>query len=464
MPPDLLDLTLRGAHVLVPAGLRRLDVGVRDGRIAALTEPGGPVAARTILELHDLVILPGAIDIHFHVRAPANPERGTFLTETRAAAAGGVTTILEMPVSRPACRNAGILDDRRSLGEREAIVDFGLYGAPATGDPADAAGLAAAGAVAFKIFTIDPPRGREDEFKGICATGTGELIDALEAAAATGLVLSVHCEDQGVIDRHAGRLRAAGRLDPRAHAEARPPIAETLAIARLLELNHHAGARLHIAHLSTARGLELVRAARAAGQDVTAETCPHYLLFTADELDRHGNYAKINPPLRGARDQAALWEGLQDGSILAVTTDHAPFTAAEKDAGDIWSAPPGAPGVEILLPVMLDAAARGRLSLERAVELVTRAGAERLGLRPQKGVIENGADADLVVVDLAGETRVERAGLFTQARDCDRLYDGRVFRGRIERTLVRGETVFEAGRVTGKPGHGRFVRPAASGR
>jgi dihydroorotase-like cyclic amidohydrolase len=196
--------------------------------------------------------------------------------------------------------------------------------------------------------------------------------------------------------------------------------------------------------------------------DVTGETCPQYLLFTQEALERHGSYAKINPPLRTEEDQEALWEALRDGTLLSVTTDHSPFTVEEKEKArtDIWAAPPGAPGVEELVPGMLDAAAAGRLTLEQAVDLFSTNGAKRFGLYPKKGTVAVGADADLIIVDLEATTTIRKETLFTKAHDCDFLYDGMDFKGKVVRTILGGRTLFLDGKVTGEPGWGVFVRPS----
>jgi len=213
--------------------------------------------------------------------------------------------------------------------------------------------------------------------------------------------------------------------------------------------------------VSSRQALEVVRRFKDGGQPFTAETCPHYLFFTEADLARVGPYAKVNPPLRQPDDQAALWEGLADGTLMAVTTDHSPFTVEEKERArtDIWRTPPGAPGVEELVPGMMDAALNGRISLERAVRLISTNGAKRFGLYPRKGVIAAGADADLVLYDPRASTTIGPETLFSQARECDRLYAGMTFRGQVRRTIVNGRTVFKGGAIVGQPGWGAFVRP-----
>ncbi|MYI42090.1 MAG: amidohydrolase family protein, partial [Chloroflexi bacterium] len=349
-----LDTLITNAQVALESGVQRLDLGILDRRIALLCSDSTGMRAEQIIDAGGKLLLPGAIDIHFH--APAYPQRGDFATETRAAAAGGVTTIFEMPISKPCCATGEIFRRRRQLAQRDSYVNFGLYGAPGLLDRAEITAMVDEGAIAFKIFMTAAPKGRDDEFEGLCLPDAPQLYQALQLVAETGLVCAVHAENNQLLEWHTAQLIAAGRNDVPAHGESRPPHVEALAIATLLTLNESIGAQLHIAHLSCAEALAVFRRFKATGSTASAETCPHYLLFTEDDLARVGPYAKINPPLRKAADQAALWEGLRDGSLMAITTDHSPFTVAEKESAreDIWATPPGAPGVEELLPGVMN--------------------------------------------------------------------------------------------------------------
>lgn len=456
-----LDTLITNARVVLETGLAAVDVGIRDGRIAALTSNSEGVSAAETIDAAGKLLLPGAIDIHFHCRAPAYPQRGDFATETRAAAAGGVTTVFEMPISKPCCATGDIFRMRRGLAERDAYVNVGLYGAPGLLDRAAIADMAAEGAIGFKIFMTAAPKGRDDEFEGLCLPHTPEQYQALQLVAETGLVCAVHAENNQLLEWHTAQLIAAGRNDVPAHGESRPPHVEAQAIATLLTLNESIGANLHIAHVSCAQALAVIRRFKAGGAKVSAETCPHYLLFTEDDLERVGPFAKINPPLRTAEDQSALWDGLLDGALMAITTDHSPFTVEEKERAreDIWATPPGAPGVEELLLGVMHEALNGRLSIEQAVDLVATNGAKRFGVYPERGHIGIGAAADLVIYNPAAQTTISAERLFSKARDCDKLYAGMTFQGAIERTIVNGKTVFADGQITGAPGDGQFVRP-----
>lgn len=457
----MLDLAIRGGTAVLESGAFPADIGVEGGQIAQVASPGSLPPARRELVAEGMLVLPGALDIHFHVRAPGHPERGTFTTETRAAAAGGVTTVLEMPISVPCCATPAVFTMRRDLGLRESYVNFGLYGAPGLLDRDAVLGMAELGACGFKIFTHSVQPGREEEFLGLCLPDEDAIYTALELVRETGLITSVHAENDRLIRLFEGRARATGRGDPRAFAESRPPVVEAMAVAQMAVLCAAVGGRVHIAHVSGALPLEELRAARARGLPMTGETCPHYLWGTVEDLERHGPYALLKPPLRTGADQAALWEGLRDGTLMAVTTDHSPFTPAEKERGadDIWRAAIGTPGVEALVPCVLTEALRGRFSLEDAVRYLGGQPARLFGLYPRKGTLQAGADADLLVYDPREPGQIDSRRWFTKARVIERMYHGRSVQGRVHATIVNGALVFSAGQIVAKGPGGRFVQP-----
>ena len=457
----MLDLAIVGGKVVLPGGLRDADVGVAGDKIVAIVAPGRLPAAAQTLDASGQLVMPGAIDIHFHVRAPAHPARGDFATETRAAAAGGVTTIFEMPISKPGCATAEILRARRALGEANVYVNFALYGAPGTLKREDVVGMAEEGAIGYKIFMHAAPPSRADEFFGLCLPDVDGIYAALRLIKETGRRCIVHCESNPLLEQRIAALKAEGRTDVGAHLASRPPVVEAVAMAELITMAEDLGQPVHIAHLSSAAGLRVLRRTQRDGAPVTAETCPHYLLFTEERMADAGPYAKINPPLRTQADVDALWEGVLDGSIAAVTTDHSPFLVEEKERArtDIWATPAGHPGVEELVPFIMTEALCGRLTVERAVELVSTNGAKLFDLYPQKGVIAPGADADLAVYDPRPQVTIDRSRLFTNARACDYLYHGMTMQGQVAATVVNGKVVFRGGEIVGRPGDGRFVRP-----
>ncbi|SMY06111.1 dihydroorotase [Flavimaricola marinus] len=459
---SVLDIVISGGDVLLPDGLHRVDIGLSEGTIAGVYAPGlAPTSTETI-DATGKTVLPGIVDIHFHVRAPAYPERGTVASETRAAAAGGVTTLFEMPISKPCCSTPAEFARRRDHFAENAVIDFALYAAPGDLTEGTRDEMLRLGAIAFKIFTTPAPAGRGDEFDGLAFPDEADQLRALQLLATTGRPVVVHAESASLLAHFETAAAALDPADAATHNASRPAVCESVAVAKLLAMNMTAQAKLHIAHVTSAETVAVLRAF-AGTSDFTAETCPQYLFATQDDVARAGIYGKVNPPIRLQSDQDALWQAIEDGVIDYVTTDHAPFSLAEKKAseGNFPKAPPGVPGIEFMLPAMLDAVAQGQLTLKRAHDLICANGTRRYGLYPHKGAITPGSAGDLVIVDLAGETEISAATLKTHAREVAHLFEGRRLRGRIVRTLLKGATVYLEGEVTGQGGQGAFVTPAA---
>lgn len=456
----MLDIAIKGGTVVNAGGTFAADIGIEDDQIAIVAQNGALPQSRREINADGLLILPGIIDIHFHVREPGHPERATFASETRAAAAGGVTTLLEMPISIPGTARRDILEDRKALALSEAVMNVGFYGAPGLLNRDEILGMAEAGVCGFKVFTHAVPKGREDEFLGICIENEADIYRALELTKETGLLTSFHAENERMIQLFGDRIHKTGRKDPMAFVESRPPIVESMSVAQLRALCQATGARVHVAHVSCAAALRELQSGQAMGISMTGETCPHYLFFTEKDMAQHGPFAMIKPPLRTESDQEALWAGLLDGSLMAITTDHSPFTLAEKERGiaDIWQGAIGAPGVEALVPGTLTEALSGRITLEQAVQLLCTQPAELFGFS-RKGVVQAGYDADLTLYDPRPTSTLDSKLWFTKAKAVDRLYQGRTVQGKVTRTIVNGQVVFQEGKVIADAGVGRFVRP-----
>src|SRR5579872_6247832 len=432
-----------GRLVLPGMASRRGCATIRDGRIAGIGE-APPSAGEGVLDFGDALVLPGAVDVHVHTRSA--PEEGIERC-TRAAAAGGVTTIIDMPydaqgpVQTPEAFETKIGD----VG-REAHVDVALWATvPPRGPIEHVEALIAAGAAAFKLSTFET---HPERFPRI---PDGQLLAAFARIAAAGGLAGVHAENDEIVRDGIRAERSAGHGgDPLAHARSRPPVAEHEAIARCLELARATGVRLHICHVSTPRGVELVRAARARGVDVSAESCPHYLLLDESELLRRGGEAKINPPLR---ERPLAVEGVD-----IVASDHVGWPVERKRGEDIFTLASGAPGVELIVPLVHDAF--GPRALAR---LVSERPARRFGLWPRKGSLLPGADADLLVLDPYAEWEVDPAALVTPAGWSP--YAGRRLRGRVIAAFSRGVQVWDGAAVSAPAGHGRHVPavPSAGG-
>ena len=454
-----LDMVIRGGQILTPTGLRDGTVAVQDGRIVAILPPESEPDARETLDAFGAHVLPGAIDIHCHIRSPAYPNRGSVQSETGAAAKGGITTLFEMPITDPCCNSPERVALRRDHFATRSLTDFGMFAAPVELTEAAFFALRDAGAIALKIFTTAAPPDRDREFAGLAWPDTEAQMTVLRLGAKAGLTVFVHAENEALVANATARAAALDRSCAATHGLARPPEAEAAAVASLLAMNMVVGARLHIAHVTSALTVEVLR--RFAGtSDFSAETCPHYLSFTEADVARVGVCARINPPIRHEIDRTTLWEALSDGTLAHVTTDHAAFAPEEKAAkeGDFLTAPPGHPGLETLVPTLLDAVVMGTLPMERAWALLAGNAATRFRL-PSKGRLAAGADADIIIVDMGEEPHITQATLLTNARAISRLTDGRRYQGRILRTILRGATVWDGAAITAPPGIGRFVKP-----
>lgn len=446
---DLFDLVVQG-DVVTPQGvLHGGQVAVSAGRIAALAGAEPPLPARRRVDARGRWVLPGAIDAHVHCLSVVAEG---FVHSGEAAAAGGITTIIDMPYDSPSgCTSAEALAAKIDRVRREAVVDMALLATiKKVGGIDQIAPMADLGAVGFKLslFESDPQRfPRIPDF---------ELVPALAEIARTGLRVGVHAENGEIIDHMIGEYRAAGREYPLAHAETRPWVSETEAILKALEFAHYTGAAMHIFHVSLARGIELVDWYRQQGDPCSAETCIHYLVFDQSALERLGARVKINPPLRPAADVAGLWEQLAAGKIDIVTSDHAPWPGEKKASPGIFGNASGAPGLETLLPLLYsEGVARGRIGIERLAYALAEGPARLFRLFPRKGQIAVGADADLVILDPHGSWRIDEAKLRSTARWSP--YHGMELQGRITATFVRGRPVYDGENVHATPGDGVYI-------
>ncbi|WP_326645448.1 allantoinase AllB [Streptosporangium sp. NBC_01755] len=444
-----MDFVITGGTVVSHDGRHHHDVAVAGGQIVAV---GERLAASGVpaVDATGLLVLPGLVDVHVHFREPGMTEKEDFASGTRAAAAGGVTTVVDMPNTVPPVATAAGFQEKLDLVSGKAYVDFGLYGMLGQDNAAEMTKMAELGAMGFKLFmgqTTGDNRCPDD----------ASIFKGLEAAAAAGLVVGAHAENDHLLRLFIERLKAAGRTDPRAHLESRPEFVEVEAVTRFVTLASAAGAKAHIHHLSTGAGLQRVRDLRAQGHRVSVEVLVAHLHFDDSAYDTHRNLIKLNPPIRPAADMAALWDGVAKGDVDVIATDHAPHTAAEQAEPDVWKAHGGFVGVETMLPLLLTAAAEGRMSVEDVVRVTSYAPARRWSM-PGKGKVAPGYDADLVLVDPHAETVITGAEL--KSAHGVTPYEGRKVTGAVVGTYVRGHRVFDRGEIVGGP-VGRQVRPRA---
>lgn len=437
---EAFDLVIRGGVVVTPDRRTRADIGVRAGRVAALGDslPSG----KQVIGAHGLLVLPGLVDGHVHFREPGMESKEDFGTGSRAAAAGGVTTVIDMPNTIPPVATAEGFSKKLALVAPKAHVDFGLYGMLGQSNAGEIGAMAAAGAMGLKLFmgqtTGDNP-----------CPDDGAIHAGLRAAAAAGLVVGAHAENNPLLQQFGRELRAAGRLDPRAHLDSRPDLVEVEAVTRIVTLAAATGTEVHIHHLSSGAGLARVRLLRSLGYRVSAEVLVGHLSLNDDAYAKHGNLVKLNPPIRPQRDVTALWEGLRRGDVDLIATDHAPHTAEEQAETDVWRAHGGWIGVETMLPLLLTHASNGWLSVNDIVRLCSYNPARRWGIDDRKGHLGLGADADLVLVDENQPGQINAGRLHSKHPVTP--YDGWPTAGAVRATYLRGTLVAHEGEPVGSP-------------
>jgi dihydroorotase len=455
---DVVDLVVRSRRIHTPDGWRDGVVVVGDGRVVEVRDPGDEPAAERRIDATDRLVIPGLVDTHAHLRDPGFTHKEDWTTGTRAAAAGGVT-VLDMPNVDPPTADAATLTAHLANAQAKSVIDFGHNTAATI--PDNIAALADAGATAFKVFMMSDVGRSYPHMPGIAVDDHATLYRICEEVAKTGRPLFVHAWDQALYELFVARAQAEWGRDFRSYARAGrmgEGIVWDSGIATMLELQRATGVRLHVLHLMTIGGLELIRAAKAAGRAVTAEVNPHSL-FVANawaNIERLGPYAlHMWVPDHHA---AALWAATTDGAIDVVGSDHAPHTREEKERGwtDMYAAPGGSPSLQHVLSLFLTAVHEGRLSLERVVDLCSTAPARLVNLYPRKGAIAPGSDADLVVVDPDREAVITADTQYYSKSGWTNL-EGRRVRGVPVMTILRGEVIAEEGIVTAQPGSGRPV-------
>lgn len=422
------------------------DIGISAGKIVAVGEHLSGSATSEI-DARRLAVFPGVIDAHVHFNEPGRADWEGFATGSRAAAAGGTTTVFDMPLNaHPPTIDAASFDAKAEAAGRQSFVDFGLWGGLGPGNVDELEALRDRGVVGIKAFMCESGI---DDFPAI---DFKTLRAGMRRAAELDLLLAVHAESDEIVRAQTQRQMRAGGTGVRDYLDSRTLEAELEAIKNAIECAAETGCRLHIVHVSSGRGVALVADARSRGVDVSCETCPHYLFLTEDDMLRLGAVAKCAPPLRPHQEQAGLWQRLAD--LTTVGSDHSPSPWTMKEADNFFQVWGGISGCQHLLPLLLDASER--ISSAEIRRLTSGGVAERFRIA-DKGSLDVGQDADLTLVDLDAPSRIECESL--QYRHRHSPYVGRRLRGRIVRTLLRGQTVFENGRIMGPP-IGRLVRPS----
>lgn len=444
------------AHGTVVAdyGVFQAHIVIENGRVVGLSADENALRdADEIIDATGLHIFPGAIDMHAHFEDPGHTEREDFTTGTMAAAAGGITTVLEHPLTYPPTTTVELYREKRAMAESKSIVDFALWGALTRPSLSHMQGQFAEGAMGFKAFM---PLSEPD----YPPVTDAELLEGMSVAASLGALVLVHAENEDLMSANRKRLQKQGRNDPQALHEWRPPIVEEEAVHRALFFAARAGARIQIVHVSSPVSVDLVSEARAAGVQATVEVCPHHLLLDLDDLDALGPYGYSAPALRDRELVELLWDQVLDGSIDSLVSDHAAYTPEQKDVGweDLFATPLGCQVIQETVPLVLSEAVWKRgMSLDAFARFSATNAARTAGLYPKKGTIVPGSDADLAIYDLESEWSVNAKNQ-QFSKNPTSPFEGRSVKGRLICTLVRGVSVFANGEIMVEPGFGKFLR------
>jgi allantoinase len=446
-------LVVSGGTVAADYGQFEADVLIRDGRIAALGAVGALAdGADEVIDATGLVVLPGAVDPHAHFEDPGHTEREDFTTGTSAAAAGGMTTVIEHPLTYPPVTTVSLYREKREMARRKAVVDFGLWGALTQPSLEHMEGQWREGAAGFKAFMpiSDPSYPNVTD---------AELLHGMETAARLGALVLIHAESESLLQANRARLKREARTDVMAHPESRPPLVEEEAVHRALFLAAQTGVRVQIVHGSSPVSVDLVAEARRRGQPATIEVCPHHLLLDMDDYRRLGPWGCCAPALRDRALVEGMWDRVLRGEVHSLVSDHAAYTLEEKERGleDMLECPLGCQVMQETVPLVLSEAVHRRgMSLSAFARLSATNSAKAAGLYPRKGTILPGSDADLALYDLESAWTVDpREQQFS--KNPWSPFEGRAVRGKVVRTIVRGRTVYCEGEITVSPGHGMFL-------
>ncbi|WP_283152597.1 allantoinase AllB [Guptibacillus hwajinpoensis] len=458
------DLRITNGTIVSESQLYKANVYVNDGKIAVITNEW--FEATEEIDATGKHVLPGLIDTHVHSRDPGPTYKEDFAHSTRAAASGGITTIFEMPNTTPPVNSAENFDLQNQNLKQKAYVDYGLWGiclGPL--NLANIQDLHKKGVIGFKFFwgyavheeTYQLLYNYKPGMENVIAPfDDGDVYEMMEEVAQTGQVFAVHAESNELIQKLTGRIERQGGQTYDDLLKGRPNVAEALTVSKGIEMAKASGVRLHILHVSSEEAVEAVRIAQGSGHSITVETCPHYLFLSNEDYAEIGPQMKVYPPVKYKKDQLAIWDGIADGTISHVCSDHAPHTEEEKD-GDLWSIPAGMCGVESMTSLMLTAVNEGRVSINDVARLLSEEPAKMFGIYPEKGAIQIGSDADITIVDLQKESTIRREDLHSKSKVT--AFDGFAVKGMPTHTIVRGKVVMKEGVIVGEKGYGHLITP-----
>ena len=438
---------LTNAKAYVNKEIVDCSLAIENGKIFKIGKETQMPKADEKINLRHLLVLPGLIDVHVHLRDEGKAYKEDFYTGTAAAAAGGVTTVLDMPNNDPVTMSAETLKNRMQIAEKKVLVNVGFYSEFPT-DLREVTTVAAQGAVGFKLFMAC-------QVGGLNIDDDKALQEAFQKVGESSVPVAVHAEDKALLMANEERLKRANRHDAAAFLEAHSEGVELKAVERLLKISTQTGARLHFCHMTTGEGLNAVIEAKKSGRNVTCEVTPQHLLLSDADCERYGLMLIMMPPLRGKSHIEALWKGVADGWVDILGSDHAPHALSEKSAGSVWDVKVGVPGLETTLPLMLTMVRKNRISLAHVVQLLSEKPAEIFNLR-DRGGLEQGKKADLTVVDFNRKFKVDASKFHSKAKYSP--FDDWEVQGRPVKTFVNGLLIMDEQEIVAKAGNGCVIR------
>jgi len=443
----IVDLVLNNANAYLKNGIVNCSIAVDHGKIVRIAREASMPQAAGKVDLKSLLVLPGLIDAHVHLRDEGKTYKEDFCSGTAAAAAGGFTTVLDMPNNKPTTMSMDTLRNRMRIAAKKLLVNVGFY-SEFPEDTNEIERIVEEGTVAFKLFMTE-------QVGGLDASDEHALLRAFRNLSSLGIPVAVHAEDRVLLEKNRGRLERANQNGVQAFLKAHSENVEVKAICRIIGIAKRVKTHVHFCHVSTRRGLGAICNEKAFSMPITCETTPHNLFLTADDLVKAGMLAVTMPPVREKKHITALWRGVKDGCVDILASDHAPHALEEKKAKSVWNVKVGIPGLETTLPLLLTAVKLGRLSLADVVRLMSKKPAEIFGLKG-RGSLEEGNVADLTVVDLNREYKIDASKFHSKAKYSP--FDGWKVEGKPVKAFVNGKLVMDEGEIVAEIGIGKVVR------
>jgi dihydroorotase (multifunctional complex type) len=443
----VVDFVLANAKAYFKQTIVDCSIALDDEKVFKIGREANMPKADVRIDLKNQLVLPGLIDAHVHLRDEGKSYKEDFFSGTAAAAAGGITTVLDMPNNDPVTMSAETLRNRMGIAKTRILVDVG-FRSEFPGDIREIEGIVREGPVGFKLFMAD-------QVGGLDVNNDQDMLEAFNTASKSKVSIAVHAEDKRMLERAEDELKRRRRNDVATFLKAHSEDVELRAVKRVLDMARQGNIQVHFCHVSTQEGLGAIAAGKKSGMLISCEVTPHHLLLSADDLKRAGMLAVTMPPVRDKQHAEALWEGVRNGSVDIVASDHAPHAIEEKETETVWDVKTGIPGLETTLPLLLSEVKRGRITIGDIARLMSEKPAEIFSLKG-KGYLKEGNSADLTVVDLRKKFRIDASNFLSKAKYSP--FDGREVEGKPAKTFVGGKLIMDEGEIVAKQGSGRVLR------